>query len=307
MEFIQITNEERSLLNSLEPTYERFIEQKDEEREFLFALIAREKPKKVLEVGVSSGASSVLLLHALSTVSPKTLLYSVDYSKQWYINSEHQTGFIIHVYPQFKKNWKLYLGGVVAESIDEIGKDIDFVFLDTSHCLPGEILDFLMILPYLKDDCLLVVHDVNLQTVSSKPVSFVNNILMNCISSPKILPLYASSFHTENKDGELFNSKHIIYKDNGFLYSELLKSNTPRPFFTFPNIAAVRINQNLRDNIYNFFNALALPWEYIPPQKDFDIMKEHFKKHYDPFYCNMFETSYHYAKFKQSFNENIEK
>ncbi len=303
MEFIQISVEEKKLLATLEPTYQKFIEQFIQESEFLFALLCREKPSKVLEVGVSTGASSVIISHALSAISPSTTLYSVDYAKQWYVNPEHPTGFLMNVYPFFKQKWKLYTGNLAASFMDGIGKDIDFVFLDTSHCMPGEILDFLMILPYLKDDCLLVVHDVNLQTAVRSHKHLVNNILMNCIASPKILPRYAKSFHSKHKEGKFFNDENITVKKGRFVDKNLLDRER-HSVFVFPNIGAVRINQYVKDNIYNFFNALALPWEYIPSQKDFETMQEHFKKHYDAFYCNIFETSYHYAQFKSSFDES---
>ena len=37
------------------------------------------------------------------------------------------------------------------------------VVLDAAHGLPGEVLDFLLILPWVNVDCVFVVHDINIQ------------------------------------------------------------------------------------------------------------------------------------------------
>ena len=49
--------------------------------------------------------------------------------------------------------------GINPDVIDEIGSDIDFLILDTLHIVPGEILDFLVCLPYLTKDAIVVLHD----------------------------------------------------------------------------------------------------------------------------------------------------
>ena len=50
--------------------------------------------------------------------------------------------------------------GLTPNLIDKIGPDIDLLILDAIHMLPGEILDFLICLPYLTRDALVVLHDV---------------------------------------------------------------------------------------------------------------------------------------------------
>lgn len=36
------------------------------------------------------------------------------------------------------------LGKAIPFVLERIGKDIDFLILDTAHCLPGELLDFIV-------------------------------------------------------------------------------------------------------------------------------------------------------------------
>ena len=48
------------------------------------------------------------------------------------------------------RNWKLFKGNIATEYIEKIDNNIDFAMIDTAHFEPGEILDFLIILPFLK-------------------------------------------------------------------------------------------------------------------------------------------------------------
>lgn len=280
MEFIEISSAEKKSLLALNEVYRHYIEQKDEEQEFLAACVSRKTPLKVLEVGVSSGSSSVIILNAIKD-NPNAHLYSIDYLTPWYKDHSKLTGFVMDSYPKLKEQWTLFTGGVAAKFMEEIGQGIDLVFIDTAHSLPGEALDFLMILPYLKKDALLILHDTNHHT-SVNAQSIVNNLLMSSIVGKKIIPSYAERFFA-------------IQKDIGFSDLENLPSDN-----VFPNIGAIELNKNTRDNIWNVFNLLSLPWSYLPSDEDFLVMKNSFKKHYDEFHSNMFETSFKWAQYLQN-------
>jgi len=47
---------------------------------------------------------------------------------------------------------ELYLGILAFEVIETIGNDIDLAFIDTMHITPGEMLDWLMVFPFLKNE-----------------------------------------------------------------------------------------------------------------------------------------------------------
>ena len=36
----------------------------------------------------------------------------------------------------------------------------DFIFLDTAHSAPGEILNFIELLPFLNENAILVLHEI---------------------------------------------------------------------------------------------------------------------------------------------------
>ena len=72
-------------------------------------------------------------------------LYSID------LNSAIFVGQCVNkFFPHFMRNWKLFKGNIATEYIEKIGNNIDIAMIDTAHFEPGEILDFLIILPFLK-------------------------------------------------------------------------------------------------------------------------------------------------------------
>ena len=56
--------------------------------------------------------------------------------------------------------WNLKTGILACEFIETIGNEIDLVFIDTMHTTPGEMLDWLMALPFLKEEAIVVLHDI---------------------------------------------------------------------------------------------------------------------------------------------------
>lgn len=144
------------------------------------------------------------------------------------------------------KNQEFLLGGILPDYLKKIGTDIDFILLDTMHILPGELLDFITILPYLKDGAIVCLHDIN---------------------------LHAWDYSRRNADATctLFSSavgEKFINKQDG----------------SFPNIGAIKVNQDTRKYISNVFSALCLPWNYIPSDEDvkkyYKVINEHYCSEY---------------------------
>jgi predicted O-methyltransferase YrrM len=258
--FTHITSslEEQNILGALNPEYQKYNEMAPYERAFLNSLILRKKPKKVLELGVSAGGSSVVILNAIKDM-PDTKLYSVDYLAHWYKDSNKKVGFIVDEYPDLKTDWTLYTGGLVSEFIDEIGGAIDFCFIDTAHSNPGEILDFLIILPYLTQDCTIVFHDVALHSIYRNPNEITNCLLMSTITGEK---LTAPIPH-----GQMFS-----------------------------NIGGVTLNSDTRSNIWDIFNLLCLNWSYMPQGKDIDSARNIMERFYEPNLMEFFDKIVYYQR-----------
>ena len=100
------------------------------------------------------------------------------------------------------KKWTLYTGGITSEFIETIGDGIDLAFIDTVHYTPGEMLDWLMILPFLKNEAVVILHDVFIhytgKKVSKRKSITSNNQLLCYIRGELILPHYGDSVFFRN-------------------------------------------------------------------------------------------------------------
>lgn len=133
--------------------------------------------------------------------------------------------------------------------MEEIGGEIDLCLLDTMHINPGEFLDFLIVLPYLKKNAILILHDIALH--HNYKSSITNVILFSCLNGKKL------SF---NED--FWNR--------------------------FANIGAVILDENMKDNILDYLYLLTLPWEYLPTDNDILECQKLFSKNYKEEFVDTF-------------------
>jgi len=144
----------------------------------------------------------------------------------------------------------------------EIGKDIDMCLIDTVHSNPGEILDTLMVLPFLRDDAVMVFHDVNEHTVSGKFAKcnaiggFTNNLLFSAINGKK-------------------------YLQGNFVERSPLSTTVKSVYF--PNIGAIKINEETKRHVFEIFNLLTLNWVYLFTEKEEQMITDFFSKYYDDY------------------------
>ena len=206
---------------------------------FLCGLLIEYKPEKVLEVGVAAGYTTAIILGCLEKIGQKYQMHSMDYSEHYYRgNGKMQTGFVAGEYIENNRiiSHQFHLGGTICDYIDDIGNDIDFLILDTMHSLPGELLDFLVLLPYLRDGAVVCLHDVSLNNrVRGWGFQNATNVLYHSVVGDKLV-----NWTNENPDARV----------------------------AYPNIAAFRINPDTRKYIENVFLSLTMTWRYIPPCND---------------------------------------
>lgn len=252
-EIITSTEEEKKILNDLHTDFSQHIEMADYEYNFLNSLILRKKPKKILELGVSEGGSSALILNAIKDFDD-SFLYSIDYRENNYRFQDKKNGYYMNEYPKLKKKWKLFLGGLALNFLDEIGDGIDFCLIDTRHSNPGEILDFLMVFPYLKENATVVFHDIKLQYLNLKYKTdlshlqnqFTNNMLISTINGKKVIPF-------------------------------LIQEEEPK----FSNIGGIELNtQLIKSDCWDIFNLLTVRWEYILLKSERLALSLHYKRWY---------------------------
>jgi len=208
------------------------------QREFLNGVIRKFKPKKILEIGVRHGGSSMVILNAIDDFKDSHL-YSID------LDSSPKVGQCIYKYfPNLLKKWTLFQGNITTEYIEEIGDNIDMALIDTAHYEPGEILDFLMVLPFLKENAVVVFHDIaNQITHSPDRNEWAPYIIFNGIRGEKYVP----------------SGDYILKQD----------------------IGATLLDNNQKKYYQVYFRLLGGQWQYFPKEIHINQARNFFKKYYE--------------------------
>lgn len=249
---------------------ENFILMSEFDSAFLCGALKTFRPKKILEVGVAVGGSTVTILQALEDLGAAYEMHSVDLAERQIHFRNEPTGLLAtlakeKIFGNLHGTHKLHLGKILPQVIDEIGGGIDFVILDTVHSLPGEVLDFPAVLPYLADNAVIVLHDVSLHQLRQDKCN-ATGVLFGAVTAEKFL-----NFQPE---------KYL---------------------FRYPNIAAFRVNEQTAANIENVFLSLILRWHYWPTDEQVKIYREHYRRFYSDALVEIFQdavdmNAYNFAK-----------
>ena len=221
---------------------------------FINGLIRKYRPKNCLEIGVASGGSSILILNAIKDI-PDSRLISLDLNTQLYYNKSKKTGYRVKNYfPELTKNWKLFTGQQPHKFLIKLNMKFDFVFLDTAHLAPGEILNFIEFLPFLNENAIFVLHDILCHFFSKKKIYPSNVYLYPVIYGDKVL--------LKNKDGSVGNMGAI------FLYN------------------------NQEKHYLDYFFLLFAFWEYIPKDNEINDLRIFIKNFYKKdIYLKIFDAA----------------
>lgn len=214
---------------------------------FLNGVIRKTTPKTIVEIGLSAGGSSCVILNAIRDIE-NAKLYSFDYNTIWYReegkNNARKTGFLVEqIVPELIGKWELHTGGVPCKYFNKYlpNEGVDVCFIDTAHRNPGEHLNILEILPFMKKNGIIILHDTAFHI--SSPIYTTNINLINSLKGKRIF------LKTEKTMG-------------------------------LPNISAVVLDENIDDMLYCLFSNLSLPWDYKITKDDFVEMFKHFSKYY---------------------------
>ncbi len=212
---------------------------------FLCGLIKEYRPQKILELGVAAGGTTAIVYRCLQQIGTETKLYSVDLNATLYYSRDKETGYIAKRYipaEAGKIEHRFFLGGYLPEFLEEIGDGIDFAIIDTVHSLPGELLDFLALLPFLKEDAIVVLHDIALSHNNSidDRTCYATQVLFSTVTADKLL----------NNQTE------------------------------YPNIGGFQINKDTYKRISDMFSILTLPWKYLPAEREINIYTDWYEKYY---------------------------
>lgn len=249
---VELWYEPSRSLQTEEPLLSEMVEK---DHAFLCGMIRQTRPKKIVEIGVAEGGTTAVIMNCLRLLHLESKVYSVDLNEKLYYDQNKETGYIwknMLAYIDGKSIHEFKLGKTIAGCIDEIGTDVDFVIIDTTHVLPGEVLDFLCILPYLNKEATVVLHDISLNYINS--------------FSDDIPTLFSA---------KTCNATKILYS-----------TVTAQKWFYFENmpgfnIAAFTINEDTIKYIADCFQILSLTWEYSLTDIALDEYRHIFLRHYN--------------------------
>ena len=227
-----------------------------EEAKFINGIIRKNKLKKCLEIGVAQGGSSILILNSIKDYED-SILVSLDLNKELFYDPSKYTGYRVSQYfPELTKYWKLYTGDQPHKFLVSLNIKFDFLFLDSTHVSPGELLNLIEAMPFLNENAIVVIHDLLwhfIQVVNTK-------FFPSCIS---LIPT-------------LYGDKVFIKKNN----------------FGISNMGAVFLYPNQEEHYLDYFLLLLNFWEYIPTEKQIDDLRLFIKTYYkDDIYINIFDMA----------------
>lgn len=256
-------NFERSRLESIYNTIEPYSMMRENERYFLNGMIRYFKPRKILEVGISSGGGSAIILNAISDIDDAKL-YSVDILNRSFLYPDKPTGFFVdEKFPQLKSKWHVFRGGDVSRFIEDIGGDIDMLVLDTAHVHPWETVNFMCVLPFMnKNFSWTILHDI--------------------------------TFHVNNGARDLLACRYLF----GHVVAE--EKITPEPEDSakvFSNIGAFRVSYDTMKYSQNLFESLVIPWHAKISSDDILSIRQIIEKYYSPEQLEFFDKAVNFQAY----------
>lgn len=234
--------------------------------EFLHHIFCKAKPKNVVEIGVSAGGTTVFLRSLMEKYGGENL-YSFDYNVRYYKDPSLPAGYMAQNISD-GINWQLFTGGMPCRHFSCLPAEIDICIIDTVHHNPGEHINILEILPYMRKGGIIVLHDTALYLLSDGAEnSWTTRVALNTMRGRQLLPRKYSD------------------KSLGLI----------------PNIGGV-VLADVEDMLFPLFSNLTLLWAYMLTQRDFEDLYAHFSKFYEQNLVDIFSYSYGYyrKKFYQS-------
>ena len=246
-------NFESECLNRIPADLLAYSEMTDAERRFINGLIRYHRPKRILEIGVAEGAGSLVILNTIQDDSD-AYLTSIDIADYHYnysnANEKMHVGEVAkncNNLDSSDSKWKLITGKDPVEVMESIGI-IDFCIIDSGHVHPIESLNFLVVLPYLSADAIVVLHDI------------------------AIYRSYIPEFRNMHAPKLLFDS---------VVADKLLPCQ--RAYY---NIAAFQITPGTRKYISNVFSMLSFRWDCPPAMlsNHYDYFLKHYNSDFVEYY-----------------------
>ena len=249
--------EPAQILNQLTDYGEYGSEMSERQLAFLCGLIKKNRPKKIVEIGVGVGGTTSVILNCISMLGLKAKMTSIDLSTYYYRDKTKETGYLAEEAKKIlntEVDHILYTGEYAVNHAEKIGDNIDFLILDTVHSLPGELLDFLAFYPFLKQNAVVVLHDIALNHFHNQPTQIATKILFDTVVADKIYGLDDESL----------------------------------PLL---NIGAFMITADTDKYIDSIFSALTLTWNYPLQKEELFLYRDFYDKYYSAECLELFDLA----------------
>ena len=226
---------------------------------FINGIIRKFRPKTCLEVGVARGGSSIIILNAIKDFRNSQLI-SLDLNTQLFIDSTKETGYAVKkFFPELTNKWKLFTGDLPHKFLEKLNMKFDFLFLDTAHYTPGEIINIIEILPFLNEGAIIVLHDI--------------------------------IWHLDGTENfkEVKFTPTQIYLMSSLYGQKIYFTNSTRGF---ENIGAVKLYPNQEEHYNDYFLLLMSFWEEMPTESQINDLRNFIKKYYvKKIYLSIFDSA----------------
>lgn len=247
---------------------------------FLCGMIKEIRPKKIVEIGVAEGGTTALILQTCMKLGIEPEVISIDFNENLYYDASLKTGYYLEKLNIGFEKHKFLLGNTVAGFVKELREDIDLVVIDTTHCLPGEVLDFLVVYPHLSPNATVILHDLNVNYVRAMtPVEVVDRYFDG----------YKEFDAADAKEIILNNSKDSIATK--LLYSVVNGDKFLNLDKGLPDIGAFKVNDRTEESIEDLFFVLSCTWAYVPEIQYLEKYRELFREYYSSECIRLFDCA----------------
>jgi predicted O-methyltransferase YrrM len=255
---------DKTMFDDIEARDYEHCEMDNIEKRFLHGLIRHFRPKNILEIGVSSGGGSGLILASIEDME-ETTLTSIDLSDKAYAFPNESVGFVALRKHKDNNKWNLIPGKDPSEVIEQFGKKFDFAIIDTAHFHPIETLNFLSVLPFLEDGAIVVLHDISLHLSQADyhemcefpNLTLATRYLLNSVAAEKLQPEH---YQPDRLTQEV-------------------------------NIGAFQVTNDTHKYIEGVFGSLFVQWSLIPDTHILNSVRKIIEKYYSKKYLDMFDRS----------------
>ena len=239
---------------------------------FLCGILKDYKPKKIVEVGVAGGATTAIILECMEILDVEYKMFSIDFAKKFYKKPTKQSGYLANQIisdKHLEDRHKFFLGDIAYNFIDSIGGEIDCLILDTMHLVPGEVLDAITLIPFMKKGGIIIMHDIAWNLYSDVKYGNATGLIMASAVGRKYL-----NYDSTRKE-------------------------------LYPNIGAFMVDESTIENISNLFFQLFTTWRYIPSEKQICAYRKAIEELYTDIEVELFDMALELNKRSVGFKTRI--